>query len=748
MEWSVRRPGRNSRKSTAADPIPLHGRSLSTADQARGLQDTLDESYAGTPRTARVARVAASLGTKNTNTLVPPNHGVMWLQLVSKSTGVASKSLGGTQEKDGKEDFHYASSVEEVLLNYQINDPKGVILAAKLEIYRRFETAPVWSRELEKKEYEHGEHSFPFTLEGLDAGQFPDGVLTVEHSPYKVRIVTSSKVRPQSPCAWTYGQVLIHDVQLELGNKECLPADGAATGGIKPGSHRDLHGTFSGSIPAEGSSQKVELLGNLFKTGGGEMYDNTGFTTHKTQWGDGPLIPVFAKLRLRSSDDTPTEAPLGLGNVKCLWDWEDVAENTGALAAPPAAYISKSANFHKNTTKPKGDNCHSERGGKRNATGAADFVFPAEAGYDPVQPLTDASFPFKVEPAATRKWASFSSPWRKESLAGKTGVLFRPSRIAGDRYKITCHVAWDKDETGKAILDTEDPLDDKTTVFVKSGEFVIWRRHTINRYVKKKGFAMNIPVAEVQAYYEKGFIALANDYGAADFMDAATYNTAMSGYVAGLNSTRRPMVDPVVNQHANGDHCITFRDYNAYLAALRAAMGWTQAELNTWLAGPGAIFNTAAKYERVCDSVGMSALVEVCAPFMPAKNGVSLCQFIGVHNIGGLGRLNGYAADLPGATRQKAAFITCATPGAYSGNANTLSQTTTHEIGHHLFMPHAPDGVSAGGGPAPDMHDQADHNCTMSYNFAAERRWCGFCLLRLRGWDRTKLTNDANNNTA
>ena len=57
------------------------------------------------------------------------------------------------------------------------------------------------------------------------------------------------------------------------------------------------------------------------------------------------------------------------------------------------------------------------------------------------------------------------------------------------------------------------------------------------------------------------------------------------------------------------------------------------------------------------------------------------------------------------------------------------------------------DGVSAGGGPSPTSHDKDDHNCTMSYNFAAERKWCGFCILRLAGWNKSKLKNDATKNT-
>jgi hypothetical protein len=65
-------------------------------------------------------------------------------------------------------------------------------------------------------------------------------------------------------------------------------------------------------------------------------------------------------------------------------------------------------------------------------------------------------------------------------------------------------------------------------------------------------------------------------------------------------------------------------------------------------------------------------------------------------------------------------------------------------------MPHAPDGVSAtdpANVPDPTEHDKDDHNCTMSYNFSAERRWCGYCHIRLRGWDKTNVTNDGTLNS-
>ena len=707
--------------------------------------DKIDETWAGEPPLANVARTASSLGAKHHNTLVPPSHGVVWMQLSAGSA--KSKSYGGTEEKNGAEDFHYAPGVEDLTLKYKIHDPKGGIRAARLEIFGRFSDAPLWQRDLTDPERSDGEHSFMFELGDTPNANFPDKLPTAEHSPYKLRLSTSSSTRPQSPAAWTYFQVLVHDVKLELGDKKVLPADGAPAGGIKPGSHRDLHDTLNGKLPKKGKRVKLELLGNLFKTASAEMYSNAGYDHHQTQWGDGPLIPIFAKLRVRKSDDSGVDAPLALGNVRCLWDWEDVAEDTGALDPKPALYVGRSVNYDRNLSKPNGDNCHKTRGGKRTNDGASDPVFPAQAGYVPKPALDNAVFPFPVEAAATRKWAALSKPWRTGDLAGRTGVLFRPARMGGDAYIVHCYMAWEKDKDGKRVLDIEEDIKDKTKLHAVTGTFEVWRKHTINKYVKKKNFAMAIPVDKVQAYYAKACVKMESSYGAIQYMPAGSYNTAVSGQIGGMAWYVQAAVDPSVNQHTQGDYCVTFRSYDRYKRALRTAKGWSRTQLNTWLAGPGAAINTAAKYESFCDSWGMKVLEAVANVNLAASDGVTLCQFIGVHNIGDGGGLNGYAADLAGATRQRVAFITCATPDAYSGNANRLEQTTTHEIGHHLFMPHAVDGVAAGGGPAPTMHDKDDHNCTMSYNYVAERRWCGFCTLRLRGWNKTPLDKDGTKNT-
>jgi hypothetical protein len=702
----------------------------------------------GTPPVARVARTSSDVTPLHHNTLVPPDHGIVWLQLVTGDK--TSLSHGGTEDKEGSDGYHYASGVEDATVKYKMNNKKGGITGAKIQLYRRFDATPLWERPLTEEEITDGEHSFPLTLGENPLPKFPDMVPTAEHSPYKLRIVVTSTLRPQSPVAWTYFHIIIHEVKLELGEKRVLPLDAAPVGGVKKGSHRDLYDTFSNKLPEEGKTVKVTLVSNLFSTGVADMFDRTSFTTYETQWGEGPMIPIFAKLWVRKSDDTAVEAPKALGEVRCLWDFEDVPDDTTSLAAPPAAFVLRTENYDRGTTHPIGDNCHETRGGKRGASGSSHPMFPNQAGYAPLDTPTDAVFPFAVEPATVRDWAGLSKPWRAGAYVNKTGVMFRPCRMAGDAYKVTCYVAWEKDKDGKYVLDVADDIKDKGNIKALTGTFQVWRRHHINRYIKKKNFAAEIPVPAVQAYYEKAYIDMFKTYNAVDTMTEGEYNPTITTQRNAMDVFAKSAVDPAVNQFTAGDACITFRDYAGFQTALRAAKGWTAAQLATWFAGAGAALNTAAKYESFCDSWGWSFIVAVMDHYLPLTDGVTLTQFVGVHNIGGQGGLNGAAGNVPHANRQRCAFVTCALPGAYTGNANRLEQTTTHEIGHQLFMPHAPDGVSAtdpANVPDPTEHDKDDHNCTMSYNFSAERRWCGYCHIRLRGWDKTNVTNDGTLNS-
>ncbi len=199
-------------------------------------------------------------------------------------------------------------------------------------------------------------------------------------------------------------------------------------------------------LPAVGETKKVYLVSNTFYTDTDQMTTNDPYTAHKTQWGDGPNIPLFAQLLIKKTDDTVVLSPKALGNISCLWDWEDMTEEIVVDPNPGQPqniqkYLELTTDYHSDTTKPTGLNCHVDRGGKRGAN--AKPVFPIQAGIAPAASLAnpnDLIFPFNVRAAANRTWAAISTPWRDgdAQAAGKTGVIFQPFADGGRQLQSQC----------------------------------------------------------------------------------------------------------------------------------------------------------------------------------------------------------------------------------------------------------------------------------------------------------------------
>ena len=163
------------------------------------------------------------------------------------------------------------------------------------------------------------------------------------------------------------------------------------------------------SARGAGATIKVPLESNIFKKGH-SMFDNSLFTEYETMWDKGALLPIFAKVWIKDSADAAVLAPKALGKVKFLWDWES------KLAPTAVAFVNQAQDYEKSTTKPKGENCHKKRGGKRGKGG--DAVFPKQAGYAPQPALTASVFPFEVEECPKpRTWACYSYAWSDGKLA-------------------------------------------------------------------------------------------------------------------------------------------------------------------------------------------------------------------------------------------------------------------------------------------------------------------------------------------
>lgn len=723
----------------ATTPSPLYPPIITIAD----FPDKLDAAYAGGLAPAPLAKTIKPH--THHNTVAATSYGVTKIYLKSTS-GTLSPSYGGTAYQKGADDFHFAPSVEAVQIVYHVKNPKGAIARAKLELFDRFAVSPIWKSDLTPLQYTEGDHTMPFTgAVAVDAAKFPDGFLTVEHSPYKLKITVGGKIRSTDPVAWTEFHVLVADLTLELGPKATLKAKDQKV-------YESL--TTVGGLPPEGAAyaRAIRLLSNIFKTASAEMYDNTAFTEYKSAWKDGALLPIFAKVRVLDSSDKKVDAPKSLGKVKFLWDWEDVTEDSSALTPPATrSFVDNAVNLDRLLTLPKGDNCHVERGGKRGAATGAKVgvaVFPTATGQaqphagsaDP--PVVAGTLPFKVEACGIRTHSAFSYAWTRGIYAGKTGVFFQPCRIAGDAYKVTVYLAWDRKSDGTIVADVQSDAPLPAAIKAATGSIKVWRQVDLVKYIKKNSSLVGFSVTQFQSYYDKALILMVDNTGGASSMVEADYRAKVRTTVLAQPWLTRAAVDPTVNQYTAGNFAVAFRNFNDFTNAIMAAKGFNAAQLAAFLGGPGSAVATASLYHGICKDWARTIVESSCDGYLGADDGVNIIQFSGLYNLetqpGGKS-LNGFAANFTSGGRNKCAFVQCAPASSYTGNSNTMEQTISHEIGHHLFLPHAVNGVPAGGGPDATSHDAAWDHCMMSYNYTAERKFCGLCLLRLRGWDKTNL---------
>lgn len=662
------------------------------------------------------------------------DYGVTRLELLG--TGGA-RSHGWTAHEDppapdADPGFFLASGAETVKITYTIEDPEGRTEHATLELHVLDDDGDeviLWSRPLTAEEFAAGDHELDWDGQVDVSPTLPEGFPTLLRSPYTLRLRLRGHGEADPPEASTWFGVDVAAIELELGDKVVL---GRAL-------DRTLYDTLGGSLPAAGATTKVKLISNVFKASSAEMNDNTLFTEYQTRWGKGPQIPVFAAVKAKDSQGNAVLAPRALAGVKIAWEWLDVAEDTSAHHAKAKTYLDAALDFDKDLTEPAGDNCHVDRGGKRGP--GADPVFPEQGGQAPSGSLTAGTFPFKVERYLERADMALTQAWTDGVVGGKTGVLFEPSRMAGDAWSLRVSLLRDMEEEGPKA----------GAIQASTGTFETWREVHVVTYLKKNATIGNVNIGTFQGYYRAAKVEMEDKSGGAQAMVEADYNAKVTTAVAGQPWYVQAAIDNAVNQYTAGDYAIHFRSYNDFKSAVRAAQGWNAAQLATWLAGGGSTLNTSSKYHRTCMSWAWSITVAACNAYVHADPGVNILHFSGLYNLetqpGGR-TLNGFAPSFPATGRTKCAFVLCPGPTNYGGGNNNAQQTLTHEIGHHMFLPHAPfPTTNVPGGAQANRHDSTYNNCTMSYDYSAERKFCGLCILRMRGWSADWLLSQPDENT-
>jgi len=695
------------------------------------------------PRIALMASVALTPpGGRNRNRLRPASFGVTDFRLSTPGGASSQCHLPHPfrAPHGGEDSFHFVPELEPVELAYRLTNTAGLARTGKLELFTRHRKAPLWSRELSAEEVTAGDHRLSWDGRVAVCEAFPDGVVTVEHSPYKLKLTLQGSGWAECPVAWTYFHVLVDGLELELGDARVLSKQ------------RDRELTAAlGRLPASGEKAEVRLVGNLFKTRPEDMEDDTDFRQLRATWGNGPDIPIFARAWLKDSAGRRVDAPKALGRVRFLWDWEDEAEDLTAHTPHARAFLEQALNRQCSASRPMGDNAHKDVGGKRGLPSSA--VFPKQAGYAPRDTPRDGVFPFRVVTCGKRKWAAYTQAWTTGAFAGRTGVLFQPSRIAGDAWRVTVQLAYERRKDGAVALDVEDAAPLPAAVRATTGTFETWREVHISRIVRKHPTVAGFALADVQAQFERAFLRLVDHSGGVTDLDAADYNRRIAAAVKTLSCEVQAVIDPSVDQYAAGSHALTFRTHAEFLEEVKRQKGCDDASLPGLRTAPNfkPIPTEERDYNLYCKDWAKALLVAAFDDTSSCEPGIVILQFAGLYNLerapGGIA-VNGFSKELPSRTRTRCVVVQCGSATNYSGNSNSLEQTIAHELGHQLFLPHAPFPVHRlPGGALAARHDQDGRDCLMGYDYSTERRLCGLCLLRLRGWDPRRLSSDGSRNT-
>ncbi|MEM7156324.1 MAG: hypothetical protein AAF799_25950 [Myxococcota bacterium] len=363
--------------------------------------------------------------------------------------------------------FFFAPTVDSVKISWKLVQPDNAETLI-LELFRAGSGAPIWQRTLDAKAAKKltfkdaWKGEFP-KKEWIDKKLFPDGVVTAAGSPYMLKArAEGDQVEDGYVERFTYFDILVKKIELSWGGTDFLPtaAHSSVDNKFKQDTRAHEASIITGLTNSAVTTQRMPVVMpcNQFLTSASQMKGDYLHDNHKKQWGDGPRIPLLAKISLTKANGDAVhggDSAKALAGLDIMWDWEGEDEmallNTRYTNDAVSSYLALRRRLpYKSNEGPSGStNCHADYGGKRG--GGA--VFPANARPLP-NSLPSNKFAFEVRACGTRDWAALSRPHTTGDHAGYSGVLFQPSRMARDTYKVSAYVA---NISGAPVLDTQTP---------------------------------------------------------------------------------------------------------------------------------------------------------------------------------------------------------------------------------------------------------------------------------------------------
>ncbi|MFO0587366.1 MAG: LysM peptidoglycan-binding domain-containing protein [Polyangiaceae bacterium] len=679
-----------------------------------------------------------------------------------------------------KVDDHFAPSKEKLDIKYSLGglSKKKVLLEIKSDHYK---DGPIFTYELTDKEKKDGEHTFQWDgKSNAKAGDLKDHYIHPLYGPYKVHLYVDNTYTDEAEF-----KVLYHSVKLQKGpwtpdEKEpdvakaekdwvAYKLNELGYWGGPVGKDQDdylkkaiirykaNHKTMHELVAANYTDAIDAKLKNALKAGDNKRkdfleegaftdkakesnirveaitYETSGeFGSAKPQYEklrvNRPVVPVEAHVYLKDKADKEADAPEAVGPVRVNWRFTDKDEDLtsqydGTTAGEPSKtkqYIEKALKLKSGRTG-KGDNCHKDYAGVRDD--AKDYVTPCFVG--------EQYLPYKVEEDGGQK-VVFSKgcvdKTKYPKRIGKAGLMFRPSYISGDDYKITAEI----DFTGlpnKADLEKfHNVKDEKSRIHAETGTFRVKRFNKVAVVIDWPARSNSYEWDKIAVEFGKAWFELDTSHIASKKMKDVITNAE---YVAVVKANTTHTANIKLEDDALVGVPLPAQVPPAPAPAMNSAA--YEAALRTY------VYDNF--WQRIVyplrDVVGKNIRKEY-------PIGWVIVNFL-THKPVNIQK------NPPADTSiDKASFVTWSSSYGLADSVIFADQkdpdkvyyVVGHEMGHNLWLHH----FENAGGTKPAEHDTSDHNCIMSYSssssgFAHQApgtftpRFCGKCNLKLRGWD-------------
>lgn len=691
-------------------------------------------------------------------------------------------------------DDHFAPRAERITINYRVDEvsAKKVILQVSSDHYPN---NPIYEKELTGAEKSNGVHSLQWDGKTTcSAGPLKDLYLNPLYAPYKVTLkadglqdkaefkvfyhsvtlapgsYTADGKAPAEKDHLKWVQYRLNELGYFAGpidgvkndqTKRALKRYSYAAAGLTEsddennkkliellkkgyGKRTIIEGA---ALPPPGKSVKSYIDYDYFYETFAEFLDDAGHVNKQKAKLDRFEFPVEATVYLVSKYDVDGSSrgvfvPEATGAVEVEWRVRDPLEDTSLLPVSTPDIPTRCKPYIDAALVQTGQNAGQPNDAKDNCPTGASGVRGTNKDY-----FADGTKlpPFQTALAGDQVFTKvYGDVTKNPNKSGKAGVLFRGSYHAGDNYALQAKVALRNAPDATQLAQLHEALFKKKfdeQVIVDTGTITLWRRlHVAATVYWPQPPLGGIRWNEVVDQYRPAHCEM--DVSGKTFSIKQLFTTKkdQDNYLKIFHKHFPAYKKSDLKFNPNGVSPVKLR-----------SQGKKETPANY-----RAYIDTKAKEvsDKLDFLMDMAELVQAKVKSTEGAGNVAMqVHWVPPTPVCDLNPVSG-EINLTTA-RPYSPAITCI--GLRRGVAvldNTMIPTEqdgflyAHEMGHCRYLSHHETSLGAGS-DNPTHHDQNDFNCTMCYpegiasrpnltwqrGNATEPRFCGKCLLKLRGWD-------------